>query len=418
MSSHALSGGPAPSSSSTAMGFLRVALVLLVIAHHVATAYAPLLPGPVQHFDGQHMLWGAFPIVSHERSPLFLLMLVINDTFFMALLFLLSGLFVTQSMDRRGLGGFLGNRLVRLGGPFVLALVFLAPLAYFPAFMQITDGANVADFASRWTHLGSLPAGPAWFIWVLLTFDVVAVLLFSIFPGWAMALGRLMPNGARRPALFFLVLILLSGVAYIPMAVAFGSQKWSVLGPLNVQTSRIFLYALYFVVGVVLGAQGLENGLLSSKGGLRRGWWVWVLSSLLVTVVGIGSIAAMSMAKGVPAGVREAVSGVPFVLCCATFSFAWIAVFLRFVRRPNPVMNSLTANSYGIYLVHYVFVNWLDYTLLGPSLPAVAKFAIAFVGAAALSWITSAVFRRLSTGRAPARTHRIDGPVVARGSVR
>ncbi len=399
MSSHALSTRAAPAPSSTAMGYLRAALVLLVIAHHVATAYAPLLPGPLHQFDGAHMVWGAFPIVSHERWLGFLVMLGVNDTFFMSLLFLLSGLFVTSSLERRGTAGFLGNRLVRLGAPFLLAVAFLAPLAYFPAYMQITGSADVGDFVSRWLRLGSLPAGPAWFIWVLLAFDGAAVLLSTVWRGWAQALGRLLPDGKRRPALFFLTLILLSAAAYIPMAMAFGSSRWTVWGVLNFQTSRIFLYALYFMIGVAVGARGLDAGLLSQEGGLRKGWWVWVLSAVPATVLGLGLIIAVSMAKGAPGPVREAVTGVSMVVCCATFSFAWMAVFLRFFRRPNPVMNSLTANSYGIYLVHYVFVNWLDYALLGPSLPAGAKFAIAFVGAALLSWITAALFNRLGRGR-------------------
>ena len=124
-----------------------------------------------------------------------------------------------------------------------------------------------------------------------------------------------------------------------------------------------------------------------------------MLSALPATLLGLGLIIAMSVAKGVPAAIREGVSGIAMVVCCATFSFAWLAVFLRFFRRPNPVMNSLTANSYGIYLAHYVFVNWLDYALLGPGLPAGAKFAIAFVGAALLSWLTAALFSRLGRGR-------------------
>src|SRR5207247_10998298 len=53
---------------------------------------------------------------------------------------------------------------------------------------------------------------------------------------------------------------------------------------------------------------------------------------------------------------------------------------------------------YGIYLVHYVFVIWLQYILLGVALFAAAKAAIVFTGALALSWATSAAVCRLPIG--------------------
>jgi surface polysaccharide O-acyltransferase-like enzyme len=52
-------------------------------------------------------------------------------------------------------------------------------------------------------------------------------------------------------------------------------------------------------------------------------------------------------------------------------------------------LDSLSQNAYGIYLVHYVFVVWLQYALLDASLDAFGKVAIVFVAALALSWATS-----------------------------
>ncbi len=383
-----------------ALGYLRAFLVLLVIAHHVATAYAGLLPGPVDGFPlgAQGQAWGAFPIVSSEHSPVFAIFLALNDTFFMTLLFLLSGLFVTRSVGRRGALGFAGARIFRIGVPFLIGAVFLGPLAYFPAFLQITGSWDVMDFANRWLTTPNLSPGPVWFLWLLLAFDLAAALLFLVWKGWARWLGRLLPDGARRPVRFFLVLMLLSAVAYIPMAAAFGSSKWT-LGLFNVQIARVLHYALYFTVGVALGGCDLERSLLSTAGGIVRGWWVWLLTALLAPVIGGAVIVGAATAKGLDAPVREIIEGIGFVYLCAAFCFVFLALFLRFVRKPNPVMDSLQAHSFGIYLVHYVFVNWLDYALLGPDLSAGAKFGIAFVGASVLSWATAVLFGRLVGGR-------------------
>ena len=73
-------------------------------------------------------------------------------------------------------------------------------------------------------------------------------------------------------------------------------------------------------------------------------------------------------------------------------------MFLRFTGRHRPVFESLADNAYGIYLVHYVFVLWLQYMLLHAPLFAIAKAAIVFTGALMLSWATTAAVCRIPIG--------------------
>jgi hypothetical protein len=47
---------------------------------------------------------------------------------------------------------------------------------------------------------------------------------------------------------------------------------------------------------------------------------------------------------------------------------------------------SLSANAYGIYLVHYVFVTWVQYELLAANLSATQKGAAVFFITLLLSW--------------------------------
>ncbi|HZM11115.1 MAG TPA: hypothetical protein VFC15_12990, partial [Candidatus Limnocylindrales bacterium] len=51
---------------------------------------------------------------------------------------------------------------------------------------------------------------------------------------------------------------------------------------------------------------------------------------------------------------------------------------------------SLSANAYGIYLVHYVFAIWLQYALLDTGLLAIGKAAIVFGGTLIMSWAITA----------------------------
>jgi len=94
----------------------------------------------------------------------------------------------------------------------------------------------------------------------------------------------------------------------------------------------------------------------------------------------------------------EIVADLGFVLASATSCFALIGAFLRFATSRRPMYDSISENAYGIYFVHYVFVLWLQYILVGYALFAVAKAAIVFVGGTILSWSTSAALCRASIG--------------------
>jgi surface polysaccharide O-acyltransferase-like enzyme len=59
------------------------------------------------------------------------------------------------------------------------------------------------------------------------------------------------------------------------------------------------------------------------------------------------------------------------------------------------VLDSLSRNAYGIYLVHYVFVVWLQYALLNAPVFAFVKAATVFGLTLVLSWVASAALQRL-----------------------
>ncbi|WP_363321036.1 acyltransferase family protein [Desulfobacula sp.] len=61
--------------------------------------------------------------------------------------------------------------------------------------------------------------------------------------------------------------------------------------------------------------------------------------------------------------------------------------FLRFAKRRVRIFDSLSENSYGIYIVHYGFVTWLQYVLLGSNLAPQMKGIVVFAGTLILSWV-------------------------------
>src|SRR6476620_5150314 len=187
----------------TALDRARTLITLLVLIHHAAVNYT--------HFgNGDKMRWLGFDLV-----------VLFNDSFFMACMFLISGLFVHDSLTRRGTADFLRDRAWRLGIPFLVSIFVLMPVAYYPTFLRYhLPGTTDFNFLHFWWHtltIGPWPSGPAWFLWVLLALDAMAAAAWWIAPGMIDAPGRLIYAARDRPMTVFGVFMIVSITAYLPM---------------------------------------------------------------------------------------------------------------------------------------------------------------------------------------------------------
>ena len=79
-----------------------------------------------------------------------------------------------------------------------------------------------------------------------------------------------------------------------------------------------------------------------------------------------------------------------FAVACATSCLCSVAICLRFAHWHPWAFDSLSANAYRIYLIHYVFAVWLQYALLGIGLFAIGKALIVFCGTLIVSWCIAA----------------------------
>jgi peptidoglycan/LPS O-acetylase OafA/YrhL len=376
------------------IGRLRAFVTALVVAHHAVLAYHPWAPPPPASLDSPIRWWLAFPVVDAQRWTGWALFVGWNDSFFMALMFFLSGLFAWSSLRRKGSGGFVLARLLRLGVPFVFAAGILAPLAYYPAYLQtLAEHHSVATFWSQWRALGTWPAGPAWFIWVLLAFGCVAAALYRVTPHWAESANRAASPVLDRPFLFAVTLILVSGLAYVPMAAHFGPLDWKMWGPFSIQTSRLFLYAVYFAAGFIVGAGTAGQALFLADGRLAKRWIIWVSTALVAFIAASAiSIAALTHNSAPRLFGFLALAAMP--ASCAASSLALMAVFVRFAKSRRPVLESFAAAAYGIYLVHYPVVSWTQYALLSWQQSAVLKGVAVTVAGIVLSWGLVTLARR------------------------
>jgi peptidoglycan/LPS O-acetylase OafA/YrhL len=154
-------------------------------------------------------------------------------------------------------------------------------------------------------------------------------------------------------------------------------------------------YFVYFALGVGVGAVGLHSGLIAADGKLARHWGRWVLAMIGAFVLAVAVFFWGLTTKGQTRTLLIDLGTVTFALSCAASCFGFLAIFTRFARRPSVVWRSASDNSYGIYLVHYAFVAWCQYALLGVPLSGGAKAALVIAAAYPLSWSTAALLRRI-----------------------
>jgi hypothetical protein len=364
----------------------RTFITLLVLVHHSVVNYS--------YFgNGDRMRWLGFD-----------LMVLFNDSFFMACMFFISGLFVRDSLMRRGPAEFLRNRAWRLGVPFLLSIFVLMPIAYYPTFLRYhLPGTTDFNFLHFWWHtltIGPWPSGPAWFLWVLLALNAIAALIWTVGPGVIEALGRLTFSMRDRPMTAFVAFMAFSVAIYLPLHLGFGDGAWLEPGgyPVPIQTSRILLYLGYFFFGVGVGTFDLRGGLFAQNGEVARRWPAWLGFALVF----YGAILLLVYAHhnwvadfNSPPLDWRAGYGVAFALFSAAMAFLEPSLFLRFAPGNWRLMDALRPSAYGIFLTHYIFIIWLQYAVYDLPWHAGVKAVTVFAGTLSLSWALTVLLRRI-----------------------
>lgn len=378
---------------------LRGIVIIIVLAFHASLAYLVSAP-PLAPFDQPPYSWQAFPIVDSHRWIGFDAFCAWQDISLMALMFLLSGLLTSGSLVRKGSTSYVYDRLWRLGVPFLFAIVVLSPISLYPAYLARAATPSTFDFLQTWISLRSWPAGPQWFLWQLLALNILAAAAYAACPNYLGYFHRFADWVSDRPAAFLAILAGVSVLAYAPLAFVFSPWIWKAVGPFSLQLCRPLLYLVFFLTGVCLGSRGIDKGLLAGDGPLARNWWMILIAAL----VSFGLWAAFT-SHAFPDWDKAPVwakSGacVTFPLACVSGSISLLSCCLRYAGKVRiRALDSVSANAYSIYVVHYVFIVWLQYVLLGIDLIAGAKFALVFSGTLAASWSISAAWRWLLESR-------------------
>ena len=362
----------------------RTFLTLVVLTHHAVIPYTYFGHTDPKSFFGFDMI------------------VLATDSFFMAMFFFLSGLFVWPGIARKGPKNYLSDRLLRLGLPFVICAFTVIPLAYYAISLRQHPEIGFSEFWWKTITVGPWPSGPVWFLWVLFAFDLVACLLYRLSPNMLDPINRLSLHGRRRPAEFFAVMLAVTAAFYIPGLIHFGPSSWFEFGPFSVQHGRVMLYATYFFFGAGIGVRNMDRGLLAADGRMAKVSWDWLMLTLVPYCLLWTLIFIKREILGNPSPLPNWYEGL-YAVCFTVFSvailFLILAYFLRFKQSGWSILDPMQADAYGMFLLHYPIALWLQYWLFDYDLPAIVKVAIGLPLTVALSWALTRVLRQIPGAR-------------------
>ena len=184
------------------------------------------------------------------------------------------------------------------------------------------------------------------------------------------------------------------------MHLAFGDGSWFEPGhyPFPIQTSRILLYPACFFTGVGIGVVALRAGILAENSAIAKRWFIWLAFAVMFYVAILLLVYAhhnwiVNFAS--PPLPWKTAYGLAFAMFSAAMAFTVLVTSLRLAQTRLRLLDSMQPSAYGIYLLHYVFIIWLQYAVYDPPFPAVVKFAIVFAGTLSMSWALTVLLRKI-----------------------
>jgi glucan biosynthesis protein C len=343
-------------------------------------AYALLL-GVVLHSAAAFLDGFPIPIWRDEPSTGAAITYYVIHIFRMSAFFLIAGFFARMLVERRGVDGFVKDRLKRVGvplvlfGPFVLAFIsvgfILGALPHGLGYlMQLGQEQQAAAAAAQATTgpagaLAGFNFAHLWFLYYLLLFYALALLIRFVVRAHdrrgrlahaADGVLRLVMRGLWAP-----LLIALPTGAYL-----YQDQSWvewlGLPAPVALTPSAMAIvgYGSAFGLGWLLNRQA---ALLLD---LKKLWSVYLLAAVALTAFCLATIGTTPRWAGLTlSGTDRLLYTAAYVVGIWCWVFAFVGAALRFLSEPHPVTRYLADASYWVYLMHMTTVIFFV-TLLNP----------------------------------------------------
>jgi surface polysaccharide O-acyltransferase-like enzyme len=336
---------------------LRIAVIILVIAHHVGQAYGPT--------------GGWWPIQEATRAPVLGPFFTVNRSFFMSLFFMISGYFTVMSFRSKGARAFLKDRALRLGIPALVFGLIMIPMQLFV--FAPADGPRPSILPIDVGHL--------WFLEHLLIFSVGYV-LWQTFQG-----NRAEPKpvhgnppGYLSILAFALALAIVTGIVRI----WFPIDKWVyLLGFIRVAFADVPRDLSFFIIGVLAYEQGWFQKFPTRAG------YIWLLIG--VALAGFWYAYQLGLQDLMP------INGIAMdivrlfweMLLCFGFCIGLTVLFREKFNMQGRLGKIMAQSQYAAYIFHVLFVLAVQFLVINMALSPFAKFTLVTLAAVPITFLFS-----------------------------
>lgn len=387
---------------------LRGGALLLGVVLHATLAY---FPTPV------------WLVTDAATSPIAAVLFFAIHVFRMATFFLLAGLFAHLMLQRRGVAGFVKDRLLRIAGPLLAfwwpVLAAIVAVIVWNAWIQ-TGGQLPAEAppGPKFTP-DDFPLTHLWFLWVLLLFYAVLLLI-------RLPLSRWDRGGAWTRLGERLVTALIGPwgpvVLAVPLAVAlYTTPNWiAFFGIPTPDQALIPNRAALTGFGVAFGFGFLLARSRDRLAAIAARWPLYLAVALAATATALllaGGPGPSLVPLRVP--VAKATAAAVYALAVYASTFAAVALALRFAAGHSALRRYLADAAYWIYIVHLPLVMAGQVLVQGLAWPWWLKLGAVVAGASAVALASYALLIRhrvigrwLDGRRVPRRDAASDAPAA------
>jgi hypothetical protein len=306
------------------------------------------------------------------------------DVPIMLVIFFISGYFALPSLVRRGPARFLGDKFVRVGAPWLVGALLLAPPTAYLAYYSRAVPMSLPQFwaSDFWTV--AFQQSVYWFLGVLFALFALLALVYSSSERLRGARQQVARPGWR---LFFGFWALMTLGMFL-MNQFFPVDTWYTRAYLLVfQPLRVLLYFGYFGLGISAHLRGWFAS-EAFQSDLPSWASLWLLSGLLYLAHRLFLLPAEPMLP------VQLVHAALFNTFCLSSLMACAAIFQRQANQPGRIWSTLSASAYGIYYLHPLILYPLAILFLPFPLPLIVKAPLVILLGIGLSWAASALLLR------------------------
>lgn len=360
------------------------ALTLGVLFH----ACLPFLVGP--------QLWIVDEAGSTELTVTFFALHVFRMTVF----FVLAGFFARMLLERRGVGGFIKNRLTRIAAPLAMfwPMVFTVIVA---VLIWVSVRANGGEAPS-----GEPPPSPLtveawplthlWFLYVLLFFYTCALAL----RGLVVLVDRsgVLPARIVDPVVKFVAGPAAPMFLALPFAAAlyFAPNWMAYFGIPTPDTGLIPNTAALICYGVAFGFGWLVNRQVSILESWARHWFSNLSLGVLCTIVCLMMLGVEPVLTPAERGFDSMLYATLYALGVWGWTLGLIGAAVRFLKRENAAVRYVADASYWIYIVHIPVLLVTQGVVQPFNLPWFAKYPMTVGISFAIMFVSYDLFVRYS----------------------